>query len=64
MNLTKADLWNLADCATRRAISSLLKGHHLRAEGDIETAESYQRRHSYTMADMPFGYSPFYSRPI
>jgi hypothetical protein len=54
--MTKDQLWNIADCATRRAIRALLDGKKTRANGEFDTAESFQRRHSYTLIDMPMGY--------
>jgi hypothetical protein len=56
--MTKDQLWNIADCATRRGIRALLDGKNPRANGEFDTAESFQRRHSYTVRDLPMGCCP------
>lgn len=49
--MTKNQLWNLAHCATNRAVHYLLAKQQLRAHRECDAAEMYQRRHSYTEAD-------------
>jgi hypothetical protein len=51
--MTQDQIWNLADCATQRAVHYLLRGDQKRALAEIETGEMYQRMHSYTLADRP-----------
>jgi hypothetical protein len=58
VTLSKSDLWNLAHCATNRAVHRLLYGSREIAERECATAEMYQRWHSYTMADRSNPYSP------
>jgi hypothetical protein len=55
MTLSKDAIFNIADCATRRGINAWLVGNdRQRAHGEFDTAESMQRRHSYTWRDTPF----------
>ena len=54
--MTKDQLWNISDCATRRGIHAFLNDNKSRAHGEFDTAESFQRRHSYTLIDLPMGY--------
>jgi hypothetical protein len=56
--MTKDQLWNLADCATRRGVRAFLEGDKVKANGEFDAAESYQRRHSYTVIDLPIGCGP------
>jgi len=53
--MTQDELWNLADCAANRAVGACLSGDKDRANREFDTAEMYQRQHSYTLADYPGG---------
>lgn len=54
MTLTKDQLFNIADCATNRGVSAFVHGDNQRAHREFDTAECFQRRHSYTWRDTGF----------
>jgi hypothetical protein len=56
--MTKDQLWNLADCATNRAVHYLVRDDNQRAARECDAAEMYQRWHSYTLIDIPNPYFP------
>lgn len=54
--MTKDDLFNVADCAIRRAVRCWLEGDTARALRECDTAEVFQRLHSYTQIDRRIPY--------